>query len=170
MSKVPEVVLYTVGGRSIPALVLSSREGEVSHLGKGGEPLLTLAVVKQPALNAQPKRPQLLQADLAQPEIEIVRDVVHASHEFSAEFKAAKGIITQGHIAANRGHGEWIEWTDDSHAQEAFAAVQVDRKQAWDNAHKAEQEAQSQKSRADKAEQKLAELKAAAPDEALPSA
>lgn len=158
-----QVVLFTVAGLSLPALVLSSREGEVSHLGKGGEPLLTLAVVKQPSPNAQPKRPQLLQADLATPEIEIVRDVVHASHEFSSQFKADKGIITQGHVASHRGQGEWSEWTDDSDFQEAFEKLSADRKQAWANAHEAEKEALNQKARADKAEKELAEIKADVP-------
>src|ERR1700722_1446873 len=91
---VPEVVNYTAQGRTVKALVLSAREGEVSHLGKNGEPLLTLAIKKLPAPNAPHKRPTPLQDLTITPEIEIVHDVVHASHEFSAEFKEKKGVNT----------------------------------------------------------------------------
>jgi|HubBroStandDraft_4_1064222.scaffolds.fasta_scaffold03927_4 hypothetical protein len=108
-SNVPEVVNYTAQGRTVKALVLSARDGEVSHLGKSGEPLLTLAIKKQPAPNAPHKRATPLQDATSTPEIEIVHDVVHASHEFSAEFKEKKGIKTVAEIATHRGHGEWSE-------------------------------------------------------------
>jgi hypothetical protein len=106
---VPEVVNYTAQGRTVKALVLSARDGEVSHLGKSGEPLLTLAIKKQPAPNAPHKRATPLQDATSTPEIEIVHDVVHASHEFSKKFKEDKGIQTDAQIATHRGHGEWSE-------------------------------------------------------------
>lgn len=110
--KVGDVVTYTRQGRAVNALVINSRDGEVSHLGKNGEPLLTLAFVKFPAPNAPHKRPTVLQAAVSEPEIEIERDVVHVSHEFSAEFKKQKGISTEALIATHRGQGEWSEVED----------------------------------------------------------
>ncbi len=107
---VAEVVLFTDGRGTRPALVLSSRVGEVSHLGKGGEPLLTLAVKKLPAPNADHKKPTPIQVATAVPEVEIFHDVVHASHEFSKEFKEKKGIRNDADVAAHRGHGEWREF------------------------------------------------------------
>ena len=110
MSKQGDVVMYMRGGRSCNALVLSSRVGETSHLGAKGEPLLTLAFVKFP--NPNPianKRPNLIQESTSVPEIEIEHDVVHASHEFSAEYKRLHGLITPAQIAAKRGAGEWME-------------------------------------------------------------
>lgn len=109
---VPKVVIYTRQGVSVPALVLSSRDGEVSHLGENGEPLVTLAFVKFPNPNAPHKRPSVLQASVSEPEIEIERDVVHASHQFSDEYKQKKGLQTEAQIAADRGHGEWTEYED----------------------------------------------------------
>ena len=103
-----DVVLYSAFGRTLNALVLNSRSGEVSHLGKGGEPILTLAVVKQPAWDAPHKRPNPIQAATTVPEIEIVNDVVHASHEFDEDFLKKHGS-SPAQIAAQRGHGEWRE-------------------------------------------------------------
>lgn len=108
-----EVVLYTAQGRTQAALVLSARVGEVSHLGKNGEALLTLAIVKQPAPNAPHKRPTGLQTAVAVPEIEILHDVVHTSHEFDAAFLERNGS-TSAQIAAQRGHGEWTELEGDA--------------------------------------------------------
>lgn len=108
MPKQGDVVIYTRGGRSVNALVLSSRDGEVSHLGANREPLLTLAFVKFP--NPNPivnKRPNPVQEATTVPEIEIEHDVVHASHEFSPEFKREKGLATPAQIASLRGHGAW---------------------------------------------------------------
>lgn len=113
-----EVVLYTAQGRTQAALVLSARVGEVSHLGKNGEPLLTLAIVKQPAPNAPHKRPTGLQTAVAVPEIEILHDVVHASHEFSEEFLSKNGRLA-AQIAAQRGHGEWTEFEGEAEPEAA---------------------------------------------------
>jgi hypothetical protein len=111
MSKqVPEVVLYIAAGMTVPALVLSSREGEVSHLGANGEPLLTLAIKKQPAPNAPHKRMTPVQIATTQPELEILHDVVHTSHTFSEDFKRAKGLRTKNDELSVRGHGEWREY------------------------------------------------------------
>src|SRR6267154_5748551 len=101
-----DVVVYSSLGRSQNALVLSTRFGEVSHQGKQGEPLLTLALIAEPAPNAPHKRPTVLQNDTSVPEIQIEHDVVHASHEFSADFKKDKGVTTAAQIASHRGHGE----------------------------------------------------------------
>lgn len=103
----PEVVWYTDSRGARRALVLSSRAGEVSHLGRGGEPLLTLAVKKYPAPNLDRKKPTPIQQALAVPEIEVIHDVVHASHEFTQEFREAKGLRSSADVAAHRGAGEW---------------------------------------------------------------
>lgn len=123
--QVGDVVIYSRQGRSVNALVLNSREGEVSHLGKNGEPLLTLAFIQFPAPNAPHKRPTVLQAAVHDPEIEIERDVVHASHEFSADFKRQRGIVTEAQIATHRGHGEWaeVQTAENVAAQEEIARL-----------------------------------------------
>lgn len=117
--KVGDVVIYSVLGRSVNALVLKIRTGEVSHEGANGEPLLTLAFVKQPEPNAPHKRANVLQTAVLDPEIQIERDVVHASHEFSRDFKREKGIQTEAQIAAHRGHGEWSDPADTPDPEEA---------------------------------------------------
>lgn len=108
--QIGDVVLYSAFGRVLNALVLKLRVGEISHLGKNGEPLLTLAVIKQGGWtgNAPYKRPNPIQEATATPEIEIVHDVVHASHEFDEEFLRKHGRSTSD-IASQRGHGEWSE-------------------------------------------------------------
>lgn len=127
MSPLPEVVNYTALGRTVKALVLKARDGEVSHLGKNGEPLLTLALVKQPAPNAPHKRATPIQESTGTPEIEIVHDVVHASHEFSKQFKEARGLRTDADAAAHRGHGEWSEVPELSPlAEDAGIATEAD--------------------------------------------
>src|SRR5580700_5031686 len=97
---VAEVVLFTDGRGTRPALVLSSRVGEVSHLGEAGEPLLTLAVKKLPPPNAPHKKLEPIQVATAVPEVEIFHDVVHSSHEFSKEFREKKGIRNDADVAA----------------------------------------------------------------------
>lgn len=108
-NEVPKVVKFSRSGVTVDALVLSARFGEVSHEGANGEPLLTLAIVKQPAPNAPHKRPTVLQASVSEPELEILRDVVHESHTFSADFKREKGLTGWAEIMAHRGDGEWSE-------------------------------------------------------------
>jgi hypothetical protein len=157
--KVGDAVLYSAFGRVVLALVLAAREGEVSHLGQGGEPLLTLAFPKFPAPNAPPhKHKTEFQAAVALPEIQIEHDVVHCSHEFSAEFKKDKGLTTPAQIASLRGHGEWREYESD--ASEAIAELRADRAQAWTNCHNAELAAAQQRARAEKAEAELKTLSA----------
>jgi hypothetical protein len=117
---VPEVVLFTDGRGSRPALVLSARFGEVSHLGKQGEPLLTLAVKALPAPNADHKKPNALQAATSTPEVEYFHDVVHASHEFSDQFFLDKKMPkTIANIHTHRGHGEWSGFPTAAPAEEA---------------------------------------------------
>ncbi len=43
--KVGDVVLYRAFGRTVNAIIKAIRRGEVSHLGKNGEPLLTLSFI-----------------------------------------------------------------------------------------------------------------------------
>lgn len=124
-NEVPKVVKFSRSGVTVDALVLSARFGEVSHEGANGEPLLTLAIVKQPAPNAPHKRPTVLQASVAEPELEIVRDAVHASHEFSHEFKREKGLTTPALIATHRGDGEWSETSRSGFAEGYQAALEV---------------------------------------------
>jgi hypothetical protein len=159
-AKVPSVVLFCAFGRSVPALVLSSRSGEVSHLGANDEPLLTLAIVKQPAPDQGYKKPVGVQAAVAVPEIEIQHDVVHCSHEFDEEFKKKYGS-TPAQIAAQRGHGEWREYTiDDSPYRNALSENSFLRGQLA----AAESAAAKQKARADLAESVAASLRKEAED------
>lgn len=103
-----DVVLFTISGKSYTALVLAERDGEVSHLGRNGEPLLTLAYVKGQSVQPDYKKHSLAQSQ-ALPEVLIEHDVVHVSHEFSKEFRKEKGI-TDGQINTHRGHGEWKQF------------------------------------------------------------
>ena len=108
MSPLPEVVNYTALGRTVKALVLKARDGEVSHLGKNGEPLLTLALVKQPAPNAPHKRPTPIQESLGRRRSRSCT-TWFTPRMNSRKFKEAKGLRTDADAAAHRGHGEWSE-------------------------------------------------------------
>jgi len=156
MREFPEVVLYSSQGATQVALVLSAREGEVSHLGKNGEPLLTLAVIKKPGPNAPHKRPTGLQAVVATPEIEIQHDVVHASHEFDAEFLKKHGS-SPAQIASQRGHGEWTEYEGDE--AETIARLRSTVSEIASQRNQAQSEAAKQKSRADLAESVVESLR-----------
>lgn len=104
MPKIGDVVFYTTGGKTYNALVLSVRLGEVSHHGKNDEPLLTITYVDADRDSARTKsRPDYF------PTVAVEHDVVHASHEFSADYKRDKGIQTPAHVANHRGPGEWEE-------------------------------------------------------------
>ena len=125
MSQVPKVVLYRAFGRELPALVLASRDGEVSHLGSQGEPLLSLAFI-DPAREiaiAPKKNTAVVLSELKTPQVFIEHDVVHASHEFSEEFKKAKGIRSDADVAAQRGHGQWEQMPADPRVAELQAEV-----------------------------------------------
>jgi hypothetical protein len=155
-SKIPAVVLYSAQGRTQMALVLNSRDGEVSHLGANGEPLLTLAIVKQIPPNAPYKRPVGVQV-VATPEVEIVHDVVHASHEFDEEFLKKNGDSLAQQLS-QRGHGEWSEYVADDEAlvanlREAANGLAL-------SLTAAQGEANTQRARADLAEQLVASLRA----------
>jgi len=148
-SNVPAVVLFSAFGRTVPALVLAARFGEVSHLGANNEPILTLAIVKQPAPNQPYKKP------VAVPEIEIQHDVVHFSHEFSDEFKKKHGDLP-AQIASQRGHGEWREYTaDDSAYSNALRA----NSSLLSQLTAARNESAKQRARADLAESVAASLR-----------
>ena len=124
-TQVPKVVLYRAFGRELPALVLASRDGEVSHLGAEGEPLLTLAFI-DPAREiaiAPKKNTAVVLSELKTPQVFIEHDVVHASHEFSDDFKKLKGIRSEADVAAQRGHGEWEEMPADPRVAELRAEV-----------------------------------------------
>ena len=111
MPKKGDVVLVHYLGFTLNALVLSARDNDPAFLGADKQPLLTVAFVKQPPPNAPHKRPTLLQGETAEPELQIERDVVHASHSFSADYRREKGLATDAHVAAHRGHAEWAEAT-----------------------------------------------------------
>jgi hypothetical protein len=111
----PKVVIFRAFGRSMPALVLSAREGEVSHLGQNGEPILTLAMVdpyRETGLGKDEDGVPVYPVGRI-PQVFIEHDVVHASHEFSAEFKEKQQISSAAQIAALRGNGEWVEFVDE---------------------------------------------------------
>lgn len=104
MPNVGDVVLYVAGGKSYNAIVLASRNGEVSHEGADSEPLLDLAfIAPERESKATQERPGY------KPQVFIEYDVVHASHEFSEEYKREKGLLTVAQIASHRGAGEWVE-------------------------------------------------------------
>jgi hypothetical protein len=106
MVKAGDVVLYQSLGKTYNAIVLAARDNEPSHLGENGEPLLHLAfIAPQRDTEVARKRPGYI------PEVQVVYDVVHASHEFSREWLREKKITTQSEIATQRGGGEW-EWED----------------------------------------------------------
>lgn len=111
MPKVGDVVRYSAFGRVLNAIVLAARTGETSHLGKGGEPLLTISFV-DPARESglsKDKEGNFFYPIGRLPQQFIEHDVVHASHEFSEEFKRDRNLKTANDIASLRGHGEWKE-------------------------------------------------------------
>ena len=110
--KAGDVVLYRAFGRTSNAIVLAARYGEPSHLGKSGEPLLTLAFIDPSRETGLTKKDgEFLYPIGRVPNVFIEHDVVHASHEFSDEFFREKKIAspTPAIIASHRGHGEWSE-------------------------------------------------------------
>jgi hypothetical protein len=99
-----EVVAYTAYGRTVNAIVLAARVAETGHQGASGEPLVSIAFIDPERESAIAKR----QIGWF-PQIYVEYDVVHASHEFSAEYKRVHGLTTPAQIAAKRGVGEWTE-------------------------------------------------------------
>jgi len=97
-----DIALYSAFGRTLNALVIAVRSNEVSHLGKNGEPTLDLAFI-DPARHSAIEKKQIGW----QPPVIVEYGVVHASHEFPAEFKREKGILTPAQVATHRGQGEW---------------------------------------------------------------
>ncbi len=113
MVKAGDVVKYSIFGRTLNAIVLSTRSGEVSHLGADGEPLVALAFIdpdRETGLSRNKETGEAIWPAGRIPQVFLEHDVVHASHEFSQEFKAAKGIRTPADIASVRGHGEYTEF------------------------------------------------------------
>lgn len=109
-----DVVLYSLGGREYNALVLAAHNFNDSHLGKNGEPQLHLSVLFDDPKTARPKDPGFI------PEPTTVHDVVHASHEFSADYMHEHGLratypgdpnkaAVTAEIRSRRGAGEWSE-------------------------------------------------------------
>jgi hypothetical protein len=107
---VPKIVMYSVLGRTVPAIVLAGRV-EGSHLGSAGEPLLSLAFI-DPARETGLSKDQdgnVVYPFGRFPQIFVEHDVVHESHEFTDEFLREKGVQSDAQILALRGHGEWVE-------------------------------------------------------------
>ena len=104
--QIGEVVRYSAYGRTVNALVIAVRHAEPSHAGKNGEPLVSVAFVDPDRESAIEKK-QIGHM----PKVWTEYDVVHASHEFSAEHKTKLGLTTPAQIAAARGPGEWSETT-----------------------------------------------------------
>jgi hypothetical protein len=104
MPKAGDVVLYSAFGRTLKAIVLDARLGEVSHHGANGEPVLDLIFI-DPARETAIEKKQIGW----KPHIYTEYDVVHISHEFSVEFRKLKGLMTPAQIATARGQGEWRE-------------------------------------------------------------
>src|SRR5260370_22691973 len=104
MLKIGDVVIYSYLGRSLNALVIGTRDGEVSHLGENGEPLVSIAFVDQlrDSATVNKRSSGSFQPPAPEPTVYIERDVLHASHEFSPEFRKEKGLQTQAQIAALR--------------------------------------------------------------------
>lgn len=153
--KLGSVVLFSAFGRSVPAIVLALRSGELAHLGANDEPILTLALIdplRETGL-AKDKSGNPIYPIGRIPNVFIEHDVVHESHEFDEEFKKKHGD-SPAQIAAQRGHGEWTEYIPDeakklvSHLRDRIEELQ---KSAEENAT----EAAKQRARADLAESKL---------------
>jgi hypothetical protein len=86
-----DVVLYALQGRTLNAIVLATRSSEVAHLGSKDEPLVSLAFsdpARETGLAKDPDTGEYVYPFGRVPQIFIEHDVVHASHEFSDEFKA----------------------------------------------------------------------------------
>jgi len=162
MSVKTGVVRYTAFGRSLPALVLAARFGEVSHLGKNGEPLLSVAFVdpaRESGLSKDKDGNFIFPAGRF-PQVFVEHDVVHVSHEFDDEFKKKHGSST-AEIASQRGHGEYDDFESDEEG--VIAALITQLSVALSDRDAAQAEAGRQKARADLAEKTLADAKAAKP-------
>lgn len=104
MSKVGDVVFYSAFGRTVKAIVMAVNSGDLSHQGKNGEPMLDLLYI-DPARESAIEKKQIGY----QPRTFIEHSVVHASQEFSDEYKRSKGITTPAQLVTQRGQGEWLE-------------------------------------------------------------
>jgi hypothetical protein len=107
MPKVGDVVRYSIQGKSYNALVLHAHSGQVDSLGEDDEPLVHLAFVapERESVSARAKLGYI-------PQLFIEYDVVHASHEFSDQFKRENNLQTPAQIATKRGAGEWEDFGD----------------------------------------------------------
>ena len=109
MPKVGDVVLYSAFGRTVNAIVLKAGPTQPSHAGKNGEDSLTLLFIdpaREPGGSAMRIGP-LTERPGYLPQAIIEHDVVHASHEFPAEYRKQKGLSTPAQLAAERGQGIW---------------------------------------------------------------
>ena len=102
--KIGDVVRYAAFGRSVNALVMALHTGDLSHQGANGEPLLDLLYI-DPVRESAISKKQIGW----QPQTFVEYSVVHASHQFSDEYKREKGITTAAQLATQRGQGEWSE-------------------------------------------------------------
>lgn len=103
MPKVGDIVLYKVQNKVYNAIVLHVHQGQPDYLGKNGEPQLHLAFI------APDRETAITKNKFGYiPQIFYDYDVVHASHEFSADFKKDQGVKTEAEIKTRRGQGEWV--------------------------------------------------------------
>jgi hypothetical protein len=160
----PKVVQFSAFGRTVPAIVLAAREGEVSHLGSDDEPILTLALI-DPARETgltKDKDGNFVYPVGRLPQVFIEHDVVHETHEFSEEFwKARKRdpeTVSDAEVASLRGHGEYAEYIPEE-AKEFVGELRERIAQLLKDATQNSEEAARQRARADKAEADLAAAK-----------
>lgn len=110
-----DVVILALGGKDYNALVHQVVATEDSHMGKNGEPALHLSYLPdEPLVNGKPKIRPLGYI----PESLMIYDVVHASHEFTADYMQQHGlrklpehdlhrVVAEAEISNRRGAGEW---------------------------------------------------------------
>lgn len=117
-----DVVLYSQNGKVYNAIVLMAHALNESHLGSKLEPQLHLAVLfdDPPGAFAPPPAPKGTLRPGYMPEMTAVYDVVHFSHEFSAEYMRSHGLrnlpkgsphqaVAEAEIRNRRGAGTWRE-------------------------------------------------------------
>ncbi len=114
-----DVVLYSQGGKTYNAIVLATVNLNDSHLGDNDEPQLHLSVLFDEPIDSNTGKPKVKPAWNI-PEPTTVHDVVHASHEFDADYMESHGLkvvrendpnkaSAEAEIRNRRGAGEWRE-------------------------------------------------------------
>jgi hypothetical protein len=89
-----DVVIFTEGGKTYNALVLSERVLE-HHLGEDDQPMLNLVFIQE-KLDGQGKPVAMIGTGLVSELMQFRYDVVHDSHAFSDQAK--KDLAEKGHL------------------------------------------------------------------------